>query len=141
MVAIARKQNHEFLRELGAEILIDYTEEDFVQAIHKLFPEGVDKALNGVEGATANKVVEAVRPPGHVVDLTGSATRKLPAGRVDTDYVVRPNRVRLATLATMLDREELKLEVAHKVPFKHAPRGLAEVLAKQVRGVLVLQIP
>jgi NADPH2:quinone reductase len=141
VVAIARKHNHEFLRDLGAEMLIDYTEEDFVHATRKLFPEGVDKALNGVEGATANKVVQAVRPRGHVVDLTGSTTSVLPDGRVDTDYVVRPNRVRLATLAQMFDRKELKLEVAHKVAFKHASRGLAEVLAKQVRGVLALEIP
>lgn len=140
VVAIASKRNHEFLRDLGAEVLIDYTENDFVYATRQLFPDGVDKALNGVEGPTADKVVGTVRRRGHVVDLTGSATRMLPEGRVDTDYVVRPDRVRLATLARMFDRNELKLEVAHKVPFKHAPRGLAEVLAKHVRGVLVLDI-
>jgi NADPH2:quinone reductase len=141
VVATARTKNHEFLRDLGAEVLIDYTREDFVEATRKRFPEGVDKALNGVEGETANKVVQAVRPRGHVVDLTGSATASLPDGRVDTDYVVRPDRLRLATLARMFDREELKLEIAHPVPFARARDGVAEVLTKQVRGVLVLKIP
>ncbi|HVH42557.1 MAG TPA: NADP-dependent oxidoreductase [Labilithrix sp.] len=141
VIAIARRQNHEFLRALGAEFLIDYTRQDFVETIRANFPAGVDKALNGVEGATANKVIQAVRPRGHVVDLTGSATASLPDCRVDIDYVVRPDRVRLATLAHMFDRGELKLEIAHPVPFARARDGLAEVLTKQVRGVLVLKIP
>lgn len=140
VIGTARTQNHEFLRALGAEVLIDYTRVDFVEATRRLFPEGVDKALNGVGGETANEVVKAVRPEGHVVDLTGSATASLPRGRVDTDYVVRPDRARLTTLARMFDRGELRLEVAHAVPFAHAPTGLAEVLEKSVRGVLVLKI-
>jgi len=140
VVATARAQNHELLRGLGAELLIDYTREDLVKEVRKRFPDGADKALNGVEGDTANEVVRAVRSRGHVVDLTGSATENLPDGRVDIDYVVRPDRARLMTLATMFDRGELKLEVAHRVPFANAPRGLGEVMTKQVRGVLVLGI-
>jgi NADPH2:quinone reductase len=141
VIATARMRNHEFLRALGAQMVIDYTREDFVQATRRSFPEGVDKALNGVGGETANRVVEAVRPVGHVVDLTGTATAALPDGRVDTDYVVRPDRSRLATIAGMFERGELKLEVAHRVPFARAREGLAEVLGKQVRGVVVLEIP
>jgi NADPH:quinone reductase-like Zn-dependent oxidoreductase len=140
VIATARKHNHEFLRGLGAEVLIDYTREDLVEATRKVFPEGVDKVLNGVDGETANEVVKAVRPEGHVVDLTGSATASLPHGRVDTDYVVRPDRARLTTLARMFDRGELTLDVAHAVPFAHAPNGLAEVLEKRGRGVVVLKI-
>jgi NADPH:quinone reductase-like Zn-dependent oxidoreductase len=142
VVATARSENHEFLRGLGAELLIDYTREDFAKAARKRYREGVDKALNGVGGETANKVLQAVRPQGHVVDLTGTATKSLlPEGRVDTDYVVRPDRARLTALALMFDSGELKLEVEHPVSFSRAPAGLAEVLAKRVRGVLVLQIP
>jgi NADPH2:quinone reductase len=140
VIAIARQQHHEFLRDLGAAIVIDYTKEDFVKATRKRFPDGVDKALNGVDGQTANDVVRTMRSVGHVVDLTGSATEKLPDGRVDTDYVVRPDRVRLATVADMFDRGELKLEIANVVPFANAPGGLGEVMTKQVRGVVVLHV-
>jgi NADPH:quinone reductase-like Zn-dependent oxidoreductase len=140
VIAIARQQHHEFLRDLGAAIVIDYTKEDFVKATRKRFPDGVDKALNGVEGQTANDVVRTMRSVGHVVDLTGSATEKLPDGRVDTDYVVRPDRVRLAAVADMFDRGELKLEIANVVPFANAPSGLGEVMTKHVRGVVVLHV-
>ena len=142
VIATARRQNHELLRALGAEVLIDYTDEDFVAVTRKKFPDGADKALNCVDsGDTANRVLLAMRSRGHVVDLTDAATDTLPGGRVDTDYVVRPDRARLTTLARMFDSGELRLEVSHPVPFARAPAGLAEVLTKQVRGVVVLKIP
>jgi NADPH:quinone reductase-like Zn-dependent oxidoreductase len=140
VVALARRHNHEFLRGLGAAMTIDYTEADFVEVVRRAFPTGVDKALNGVAGETANGVVRVMKPVGHVVDLTGSATEKLPDGRVDTDYAVRPDRRRLAELARMFDGGDLQLEVSRVAPFADAPSALAEVLGKQVRGVVVLGI-
>jgi NADPH2:quinone reductase len=141
VIATARQHNHDFLRSLGAEIVIDYTREDVVRAVRSQFPLGVDKALNGVDGEAANDVVKAVRDRGHVVDLSRSATARVPDGRVETDYVVRPDRLRLAALADLFERGELKLEVAHKVPFARAREGLGEVLGKQVRGVVALEMP
>jgi hypothetical protein len=40
VVAIARRQNHAFLRDLGAEVLIDYAEGDFVDVG---IPDGLDR--------------------------------------------------------------------------------------------------
>lgn len=140
VIAIAGRRNHEFLRGLGAAMTIDYKEADFVEVVRRAFPAGVDKALNGVEGETANKVVQVMTPIGHVVDLTGTATAKLPDGRVDTEYVVRPDRRRLTELAQMLDGGELKLEVSRVAPFADASAALAEVLGKHVRGVVALGI-
>jgi NADPH:quinone reductase-like Zn-dependent oxidoreductase len=128
------------LRALGAALTIDYTEADFVDVVRKIFPTGVDKALNGVAGETANKVVQVMTPVGHVMDLTGTATEKLPDGRVDTNYVVRPDRRRLTELARMFDAGELQLEVSRVAPFADAKAALADVLGKHVRGVVVLGI-
>jgi NADPH:quinone reductase-like Zn-dependent oxidoreductase len=141
VIATARAEHHETLRALGAEELIDYTRDDFAAAMRTRFPEGVDKALNGVGGETANQVVRATRSRGQVVDLTRSATERLPDGRVIADYVVRPDRVRLETLAGMFDREELELEIARTVPFADAPSGFAEAPTKHKCGVVVLAIP
>ncbi len=140
VVATARIHNHAFLRELGAEVLVDYKRDDWVAAIREKFPAGVDKVLNGVGGKTANEVLAAVRPRGHVVDLTGSATEKKAHAKVDTDYIVRPDHGRLETLARMFDDGELKLEVAATVPFQRAPDAVARVMSKQTRGVVVLHI-
>jgi NADPH:quinone reductase-like Zn-dependent oxidoreductase len=141
VIATARKEHHDFLRELGANEVIDYTEEDFVKAIHRGHPQGVDKALNGVGGDTADRAVRAVRAGGHIVDLTGLARASSPDVRVDADYAVKADGHRLKLLADMIDAGELRLEIEQILPLQQALTALATVLAKQVRGKMVLSIP
>ena len=128
------------MRGLGAETVIDYTSEDLVEAIHSRYPQGVDKALNGVEGETADQVVQALRDGGQMVDLTGSATAGRPGVRVIRDYVVRADGDRLASIARMIDDGHLRVEVQQVFPFDRAPAALELVQAKHVRGKLVLEI-
>ena len=101
-------------------MVIDYTSEDLVAAIQSRHPEGVDKALNGVEGETANQVVRAMRDGGRVVDLTGSASVVRPGVQVDIEYLVRADADRLARLARMIDDRHLTVEIQEDFPFERA---------------------
>ena len=140
VVATASRRNHDFVRDLGAETVIDYTSEDLVAAIRSRHPEGVDKALNGVEGETANQVVRAMRDGGRMVDLTGSASVVRPGVQVDIEYLVRADADRLARLARMIDDRHLTVEIQEVFPFERAQEALEVVEAKHVRGKLVLTI-
>ncbi len=140
VVAIARARHHDYLRAFGAETVIDYTREDLVEATVDRYPGGVDKALNGVVGETASKVLQAVRPGGDILDLTLSQTAPVPDRHVISDYIVRPDRERLETIAEMFDRGELTLDVSHSVPFTRAPDALTEVLQMKGHGIIALAI-
>jgi len=140
VVATASRRNHDFVRALGAETVIDYTAEDVVAAIRRRYPDGVDKALNGVAGEEANRIVGALRPGGRMVDLTGSVAVVSPGVRVDREYVVRADGHRLAELARMIDDGRLTVKVQDVIPFEHAPDALEVVQSKHVRGKIVLQI-
>jgi NADPH:quinone reductase-like Zn-dependent oxidoreductase len=145
VVATASRRNHDFLRSLGAHTLIDYTSEDVVEAVRAKWPQGVDKALNGVTGRAAMQAVLAVRRGGRMVDLPGTLEDALHEAKLDVDvetgYVVRADGPRLAKLARMLDHGELKLHVDAVHSFDDAPGALARVLGKHVRGTLALVIP
>ena len=65
VVATASGRNHDFVRALGAQTVIDYTAEDMVAAIRTLYPDGVDKA----------RTASRARPP------TRLSTRCAMAGR------------------------------------------------------------
>ena len=140
VVGTASRRNAEFVRGLGAETVIDYTTEDLVEAIHSRYPHGVNKALNGVEGETADQVVQVLRDGGQMVDLTGSATAGRSGVRVIRDYVVRADGDRLATITQMIDDGHLMVEIQQVVPFDRAPAALELVQSKHVRGKIVLGI-
>ena len=140
VVATAGRRNHDFVRALGAEAVIDYTAEDVVAAIRARYPDGVDKALNGVPGEEANRVVGTLRKGGRMVDLTGSVSVVSRDVRVDREYVVRADGDRLSRVARMIDDGWLKVEIQEFFPFERAPDALKMVQAKHVRGKIVLRI-
>lgn len=139
--ATASRRNKDFLADLGAEAVIDYTEEDELsKAILKVFPGGVDKVLNCVRGEDANDYVWTLKDGGTMVDLPGSVTVDRPAVRIISDHVVRGNGARLAELARLFDDGALQVALHDLVPFADAQDALDEVLTGHVRGKVVLRI-
>jgi NADPH:quinone reductase-like Zn-dependent oxidoreductase len=140
VAATASRINCAFVSALGAETVIDYTSEDVVKAIRHRYPDGVDKALNGVSGEAANQLPWALREGGHMVDLPGSISATRPGVQVDSDYVVHGDGARLALIASMIDDGLLVPEIQEMIPFERAPQALDTVLTKHVRGTIGLQI-
>jgi NADPH:quinone reductase-like Zn-dependent oxidoreductase len=141
VVATASRRNHEFLRQLGAQTLIDYSSEDLAPAVRAKWPQGVDKVLNGVTGAAARQALRALRKGGRMVDLPGELSDVPPEVEVISDYVVRADGDRLGRVATMIDYGELKIHIDSVYSFESAPIALARVLQKHVRGKLALALP
>jgi NADPH:quinone reductase-like Zn-dependent oxidoreductase len=141
VVATASRHSHDFVRSLGAETIIDYREvDDVAKAIREKYPQGVDKALNGIAGEEANEYVWALRDGGKMVDLPGSVTVERPLVEVISDYVVRADAARLKIVADMIDSGKLQLKIHDIVEFERAPVALDMVLTKHVHGKVALEI-
>lgn len=70
IATVASEEQARFVRNLGAHVAVDYTKQDFVQAVMDWSEgEGVDVALDTVGGATFQKTFETVRPYGDLVTL------------------------------------------------------------------------
>lgn len=139
--ATASRRNRDFLADLGAEAVIDYTEaDDLSKAIRAVFPGGVDKVLNCVRGEDANHYVWALKDGGTMVDLPGSVSVERPGVKIISNHVVRANGARLAALARLFDDGALQVALHDIVPFADAQDALDEVLTGHVRGKVVLRI-
>jgi NADPH:quinone reductase-like Zn-dependent oxidoreductase len=141
VVAAASRRNHDFVASLGAAAVIDYDATgDVAQAIRDQYPGGVDKALNCVSGKAANDYVAALKDGGKMVDLPGAVSVQRPGVQIISDYVVRGNGARLADVTRLFDHGALRLVIHKIVPFGEARRALDLVLARHVRGKVVLKI-
>lgn len=140
VVTTASKRNHDFVLALGAETVIDYTKENIIDSVRARYKNGVDKVLNGVEGETADLVVETLHDGGHMVDLTGSVSVSRTGVRIVRDYVVRADGGRLQLLAEMIDNKELQVEIQEIFPFERAPEALETVLNRHGRGKIGIAI-
>jgi len=140
VITTASHKNREFLERLGAELVIDYNKEDLVAAVRSHYKDGVDKALNGVAGETADQVAETLRQGGHMIDLTASVTSRRRGVHIEADYGVQASGERLAKLSKMIDNNALKVEIQKIYSFAHAADALKTVLGKHVRGKIGIKM-
>jgi NADPH:quinone reductase-like Zn-dependent oxidoreductase len=129
VVTTASAANAAFVRELGADEVIDYRTEDFVQ---RLADNPVDLVLDTQGGNTTMRSLEVLRPGGLVVGIAGTPDPAM-ADQADAPL---PVKIALACLSAKLRRRARKLGVDYRFlfiePDGQALQGLSDLVDKGV---------
>jgi len=140
--ATASRGHHDYVRALGAHHVIDYTTEDFVVAIKRALPDGVDHVFDTVGGEVYRKSFDALKRGGHIVSI-----REKPDETLNTKYGVRsgyvfvnPDGAELTALADLLEEGDIKPPVIEEIPLADAARAFKLSMAGHVAGKLVLRV-
>jgi NADPH:quinone reductase-like Zn-dependent oxidoreductase len=139
VIATARSRNHGFLRGLGADEAIDYSEVDFAEAV-----DGVDVVLDLIGGDDYGlRSLRTLRRGGLLFQVPGGVSEAVAAaadeqGKRATGILVEPDYAALEALAALHERGELTVEVAATVPFEEAPRAHELSESGGTRGKIVL---
>ncbi len=130
VIGTARVANHEFLRALGAQELIDYTAVDFTEAVRD-----VDVVLDLIGGAYGTRSLQVLRPDGRYIDTQGS----------DAEHDPRYHRVYaessgtdLQRIAELVERGELRVEIDRVLSLADVAEAHKLSESGRVRGKIVL---
>ncbi|WP_306662660.1 NADP-dependent oxidoreductase [Amycolatopsis magusensis] len=145
VVGTARAAKHDYLRGLGADQLIDYTETDFTTESGM-----VDVVLDAVGGEYSVRSMEVLKPGGILVDVTGrtgSAAHRAAALELATargqrlaEFFVTPSSTDLADIAALVVSGKLKVTVGEVLPLREVARAHRIGETNRVRGKLVLRV-
>ncbi|MFE5287826.1 NADP-dependent oxidoreductase [Nocardia sp. NPDC056611] len=130
VIGTARTTNHEFLRDLGADELIDYTTTDFATAVRD-----VDLAFDLVGGDYAARSLRVLTPHGRVIDAQGEEALDDP--RYHRHYFT-PSGADLARVAELVVAGRLRAVVDRVLPLTDAAAAHALGESGRVRGKIVL---
>lgn len=117
VTATARGADAPFVRQLGADRVIDYTAEAFDETV-----SGVDVVIDPVGGTTLERSYRVLRPGGRLVTLVAPPGQEM-AGQYGIEvmfFIVRPHRDQLAHLAQLVDDGRLRPVVAQTFPLDQA---------------------
>lgn len=109
-----REANFEFARSLGADVVIDYQKEDYVDAIlRETGGHGVDVVFDTVGGNTLSRSPDALAQLGRVVSIVDIAAPQnlLEAWGKNASYhfvFTRQNRGKLDELSALIERGQLR---------------------------------
>lgn len=122
----ASEANREYVKSLGADVVIDYRRDNFVDVIKKLEPAGIEVVFYTVGEKTLSESAKVLKPGGRLVSILG----KLPeetrqAYQIEDFYVyVRPNGEELKKLSELIDQDKIHPPKMIDMPLKDA--GLAQ---------------
>lgn len=137
VIGTASSHNHQFLRELGIDEVIDYRTDRFEDAI-----QPVDLVLDAVGGDTQSRSWKVLRRGGTLVSIVTPPSVDLAKahGAKGAFVFVRPDAAQLGELGRLVDEKRLRVVVETVLPLSEAALGLDLSERGHARGKIVLQV-
>jgi NADPH:quinone reductase-like Zn-dependent oxidoreductase len=137
VIATASQRNHEFLRSLGADQVIDYNTTRFEDVVHD-----VDMVLDTITGDTGDRSYQVIKKGGIYVSILGVPSQEKAAARgVRTGHTfVQANVEQLGEIAKLVDSGKLKASIEKVFPLSEAAAAHNLNATKHTRGKIVLRV-
>ena len=142
VIGTARPSNHDYLRELGVDRVIDYTSRDFREAVRAWYPDGLDVVYDCAGGPVLEHSAEVLKTTGRLVTITDRAqAAALKARGLHAAFVfVEPNAAQLETLTALIEQGALNTLLAGVLPLDEAAKAHERLEAGHGKGKLVLTV-
>ena len=136
--------NKELVKQLGADRIIDYRAENFVDVILKETADnGVDVVFDTVGGETLSESVKATRSSGRIVSIVSSDVNIDTAKKknITVDYMfMQRGRSKLDALRALIERGKIMPVIDSVMPLKDVAIAHQRLEKGGVRGKIVLKV-
>lgn len=145
VVATGKAEDEQYLRELGADEVIDYAAGDVITQMVQRYPKGIDVVLDVINmGEALLRDAEVLQESGTLVSSLGGPAQNAFGKNVTVHYIqLTAQDGDLEDLARGAAQGKLRVEIGGTYDLAQAPQALADLLdpARHTRGKLVIRIP
>ena len=153
--------NVDWVRRLGADVVIDYKQDDFESILH-----GYDVVLNSQDGKTLEKSLRILKPGGQLISISGppdpafaadigasgfvklilrllSSGVRRRAKRLGVDYAflfMKASGGQLREITPLIDAGAIRPVVDKVFPFESTNEAMAYVEAGRAKGKVVIKV-
>ncbi len=140
VIGTASVGKHDFVRQLGADDMVDYRADDFTEKV-----TDADVVFNVIGGDYGPRSIHCLRPGGTFITAvdrgnTALAEQVGAAGRRFVGVAVEPDHVGLEHLAELVDAGRLRPHVEHVLPLTEAARAHRLIETGHTTGKIVLTV-
>jgi NADPH:quinone reductase-like Zn-dependent oxidoreductase len=138
VIATASARNRDFLHELGANEVIDYTTTRFEDVVQE-----VDLVFDTVGGDTLQRSWQVIKPGGVLVSIVSPQPPADVAKGHDARFawfIVEPNREELIQIGTLIDAGHLRPIIDTVFPLAQARQAYEQGARGHTRGKIVLRV-
>lgn len=137
VIATASSTNQDFLKQLGADVAVDYTKQKFEDVA-----KDVDLVLDSVGGDTLKRSYGVVRKGGMIVTIVDDVDRNELAARGIRGAAIRtePNEKTLEELARLIDAKKVAPVVSQVLPLSEVGKAHQQIATRHTQGKIVLKV-
>jgi NADPH:quinone reductase-like Zn-dependent oxidoreductase len=137
VIATASTANQDLLKELGADVAIDYTKEKFEDVA-----KDVDVVLDSIGKDTLARSYGVVKKGGFIVSLVARVDQNELSkhGIHGAALSVEPKSEELAEIGKLIDQKKIKVIVSQTFPLSEAKTAQEQVATGHTRGKIVLKV-
>lgn len=136
VIATASPLNVEFVKQLGADEVIDYKTSRFEERV-----KHVDVVFDAVGGETLDRSWRVLKAGGRMVTIAAASEDNTDQRVKNAFFIVEPNRKQLDEITKLLDAGVLKAFVSAVVPFEEASAAYSKAVPeKRAYGKVVISI-
>lgn len=137
VIATASEANQQTLRDLGADVCIDYRAQKFEE-----LAKNVDIVLDPIGGDTQERSWSVLKPGGTLVSIVqppdpDRAARAQARGAI---ILVKPSAEQLAEIAGLIDAGRIKPLIFQVLPLARAAEAHEQIATRHTRGKIVLEV-
>lgn len=139
VIGVASEANHDYMKELGADITIDYNDHHVGEAVKKAQPEGVDLIFHCSRGDSFAQVMETgvLKDGGKIASITKSKPDI--SDDIEFKYVfVEPNSEQLEHIAALADNGKIRVPISKTYTLEETGQALQEIEKLHTRGKLII---
>src|SRR5436309_10579975 len=137
VIATASTANQDFLKQLGADVAIDYTKTKFDDVA-----KDVDVVLDSIGRDTLARSYAVVKKGGVIVSLVArpKESELEKHGIRGAALNVEPNSEELGEIGRLIDDKKIKVIVSQTFPLSEAMKAQEQVATGHTRGKIVLKV-
>lgn len=139
VIATASAANQEFLKQLGADVAIDYKTQKFEDYAHD-----VDVVLDtvGKTDDTQKRSFDVLKKGGSLISIVGAPDQNLAKekGVNAKGILVKPDAAELAQIAALIEAGKIKVTVSKVVPLADAAEAHKQIETGHTKGKIVLKV-
>lgn len=142
IITTASKQNHDYVKKLGADHAIDYHQPNLLHEVKKLCPEGVDVVLDTIGGKTLHESLDIIKPKGRLVSIVDQLDLKAVREKnIQFGFVfVSPNGAQLKQIASLVEQNKVFPPFIEEMSLSDASKAHQKSKEGHTKGKIVLKI-
>jgi NADPH2:quinone reductase len=142
VITTASAPKFDYVKQLGADEIIDYQKHPFVDQIKRSYPLGVDVVFDTMGGSIYRQSYEILKPGGRIVSLREQPDLDLSQKfTVRAEYLfVSPSGEQLRTITELFESNKAKPPIVHQMPLDQAPLAIEQIKKGHTTGKIVLQV-